>query len=158
MESPNRITNRNSGSHEVTAPVDSNPSSDSRWPSWKIQITTPYAAPTDSRLSRIALIGITIDRNVTSRRANAIANTNANTTGTRSCISWLKSSDPAVNPVTLVCVPGTRSIAQVRQRPIRGVVGAVPRDRDVDGRDGAIRADVDCHGLLEVVASGRLGA
>ena len=31
----------NSGSQETTAPVDSKPSTDSRWPSWKIQTTTP---------------------------------------------------------------------------------------------------------------------
>ena len=41
-------------------------------PCWKTSVSTPKAAATDSRLSTIALIGITIDRNVTSSSRNAI--------------------------------------------------------------------------------------
>ena len=40
-------------------------------PFWNISTSTPYAAPTDSRFNRIALIGITIERNVTSNSRNA---------------------------------------------------------------------------------------
>ena len=40
----------------------------------------PIAAATDSTFSTIALIGITIERNVTSSSRNAIEKTNPNTT------------------------------------------------------------------------------
>ena len=51
------------------------------WPSWKTHTSTPYAAPVESRFSRIALIGITIERNATSSRRNDRARTNAMTCG-----------------------------------------------------------------------------
>ena len=67
-------------------------------------------APTDSRLSTIALIGTTIDRNVTSSSTNASPSTNANTIGRRDLIVSLKSFEPAVMPVTLTSAPGTAPI------------------------------------------------
>ena len=60
----------------------------------------PSAAPTDSRFSRIALIGITIERNVTSSSRNAIRKTNPSTYQMCEAIRSLKSSEPAVKPVT----------------------------------------------------------
>ena len=68
----------------------------------------PYAAPTDSRFSTIALIGTTIDRNVTSSRMNASVRTNANTIGRCDLIASLKSFEPAVKPVTLTSASGSR--------------------------------------------------
>ena len=65
----------------------------------------PIAAATDRMFSRIALIGITIERNVTSSRRNAIAKTNANTYQMRSPISSLKSTEPAVKPLTPTSSP-----------------------------------------------------
>jgi len=73
----------------VIEPVDLKPSSDSRWPYWKIHTSTPYAAPTDSRLSTTALAGITIERKVTSSSRNAVESTNANTSGTCDFIASL---------------------------------------------------------------------
>src|SRR5262249_3848370 len=100
MDRPNRTTNRNSGIQEVIDPVDLKSRNDSRWPCWKIHTSTPYAAPTDSRLSRIALIGITIERNVSSSNTNASPRTNANTIGARDLLLELKSAFPADSPVT----------------------------------------------------------
>ena len=80
--------------------MDSKPSSFSPRPSWKTSFSRPYEAPTDSRLSRIALIGITIERNVASRSRNASPRTNANTSGVLVFITWLKSAVAAAWPVT----------------------------------------------------------
>ena len=49
-------------------------------------------------------------RNVTSSSRNARPSTNANTNGRREFMRSLKSFEPAVMPVTLAVVPGTRSI------------------------------------------------
>src|SRR2546423_777563 len=56
----------------------------------------------------IALIGITIERKVTSRSRNAKPSTNAKTIGARCFIVWLKSCVLAVSPVTASCVSGGR--------------------------------------------------
>ena len=42
---------------------------------------TPYAAPVDSRFSRIALIGMTTERNATSSSTNDSPSTNGKTAG-----------------------------------------------------------------------------
>ena len=110
------------GNHAVTAPVESNPSRLSRLPSWNTQVTMPSAAATDRTFRRIALIGITIDRNVTSSSRNATENTNPNTSQMREDISSLKSTDPAVKPATPTTEPldtppktsGTTSSRSVR--------------------------------------------
>jgi len=41
IESPNRITNRNSGRYDVMPPLDSKPSSFSPAPSWKTSLSIP---------------------------------------------------------------------------------------------------------------------
>ena len=45
-----------------------NPSSSSPRPSWKTRTSSPNAAAVDSRFSRIALIGMTIERKATSSK------------------------------------------------------------------------------------------
>ena len=50
-------------------------------PYWKIAISTPYAAATDSRLRRIAFSAITIERNETRSKPKAKIRTNPNTIG-----------------------------------------------------------------------------
>src|SRR6266536_432536 len=80
MDSPNRITNRNSGSHEVIAPVAFAPIREAPQPYWNTATRMPYAAPTDSRLRTTALSGITMERKVTSSSRNASAITNPKTT------------------------------------------------------------------------------
>ena len=51
------------------------------WPSTKTQTSTPNAAAVESRFRRIALIGMTIDRNATSSSRNDNVRTNAITWG-----------------------------------------------------------------------------
>ena len=63
IDSLNRTTNRNSGSHDVIRPTDVKPSSDSR-SQLADQTMTPYAAPTESRFSVTAVSAITSERNV----------------------------------------------------------------------------------------------
>src|SRR5439155_1163579 len=68
----------------------------------------------------IALIGITIERNVKSKSRKAKPSTNANTIGARCFIVWLKSTLAAVSPVTASCVPAgsvasTGGITSVRR-------------------------------------------
>ena len=70
--------------------------------------STPYAAPTDSRLSTIALAGMTIERNVTSSSRNASDEHEHEDQGARDFISSLKSKEPAVSPVTGASAPGSR--------------------------------------------------
>jgi len=53
----------NTGSHEAMPVVCGRPSA-SPQPCWNTRVRTPKAAATESRLSRIALIGITIERKV----------------------------------------------------------------------------------------------
>ena len=53
----------------------------------------------------MALIGITIEWNVISIRMNASPSTKANTTGVRTPIRSLKSTDAAVPPVTPTSTP-----------------------------------------------------
>ncbi len=72
-------------------PIAVKPSSDCRWPSWKIQTRTPYAAATESRLRTIALTGMTIERNVVMSSRNASVSTNTKTHGARCFMSALKS-------------------------------------------------------------------
>ena len=91
----------------VIAPVDLNPSRPSAQECWKTSVSTPYAAPTESMFSTIAVSGITIDRNVISSSRNVIVNTNANTTGRWDFIESLKSLAPAVSPATSALTPGT---------------------------------------------------
>ena len=61
---------------------------------------SPYAAPTDSRLSRIETSEIPTDRNAISSSTKASPATRASTTGVRSCSWWVKSYSLAVSPVT----------------------------------------------------------
>ena len=70
----------------------------------------PYAAPTESRLSRIALIGITIERNVNNKSRNASENTNPKISGRRSLTSARKSFDWAALPLTFTVAPSTLPI------------------------------------------------
>ena len=52
------------------------PSGSASQPSWKTRTRTPKAAPVESRLSTIALIGITIEWNATSMSRNDRPSTN----------------------------------------------------------------------------------
>ena len=75
-------------------------------PCWKTSTSTPYAAATDSRLSRIALTAITSERNATSISANASRSTKATTIGVFDFSSSAWSFHCAVRPVTPASVFG----------------------------------------------------
>ena len=79
------------GSHCAMPPFDLKFSRCSPQPYWKTATTTPYAAPTESRLSTTALAAITIDRNATSSRPNARSSTNPKTSGADCFIAWFAS-------------------------------------------------------------------
>ena len=59
------------------------PSSSLPTPFWNTSTSSPYAAPTASRLSTIATAGITIERNATVSRMKLSPSTNANTIGSQ---------------------------------------------------------------------------
>ena len=60
----------------------------------------------------IALIGMTIERKVKSSSRNAVASTNAKTTGRCDLVTSVQSFDPAEKPVTSAVVPGTLPIVE----------------------------------------------
>ena len=76
-------------------------------PNWNTSTMSPNVALTDSVFMMIALIGTTIERNVTSSRMNASASTKPNTIGRCAFMASLKSLLPAVMPVMSTVVPGT---------------------------------------------------
>ncbi len=65
-----------------------------------MRTSRPYAAPTENRLSTIAVIGMTTERNVASRSRNASPSTKRMTHGMRDFICSLKSCVAAVSPAT----------------------------------------------------------
>src|SRR3954454_10126605 len=75
-------------------------------PCWKTSTSTPYAAATESRLSRIALAATTIERKATSISANANSSTNAITGARFDLSSAAESFHEAVRPVTPASAPG----------------------------------------------------
>ena len=76
-------------------------------PFWNTSVTAPYAAPTDSRFIRIALIGTTIERNTTIRSRNDRPSTNANTIHWYESVTSRKSRKIAEFPPTNTSTPGT---------------------------------------------------
>src|SRR6266540_6999399 len=93
--------------NDATPPVKSKPRICFPHPCWKTSTSTPYAAATESRLSRIAFTAITSERNEKSNRTNANVSTNRNTNGADDFIESLKSFVNAVSPVTPDSVFGT---------------------------------------------------
>ena len=69
-------------------------------PHSKMATITPYAAPMDSRLSMAAFVAITTDRKAMISRTNAIATTTRISHSIRELIRLVKSTAPAVAPVT----------------------------------------------------------
>ena len=107
MDSPNRTTNRNSGSQLATECVLVKLRSDCPQPRWNSATTTPWAAAADSRLRVTAVRGMRIERKETSSRTNASSKTNAKTQPVRCPMRVLKSTVPAVSPATSTRTPGT---------------------------------------------------
>ena len=74
----------NSGTQLSITPLGVIPSGPANQPSWKTSTRTPYAAATDSRLSRIALIGMTIEWKAMSISRNDSPSTKPKISGTPS--------------------------------------------------------------------------
>src|SRR3954453_668053 len=90
-------------------------------PHWNTATTTPYAAPTESRLSTAALVAITTDRNATVSRTNDSATTVRISHGIRAAIRPAKSTVPAVVPTREVRAARSGS-TEGRSRSTRSVV------------------------------------
>lgn len=63
MESPKRITNRNSGTRDPIDPVERKSSSPSAQVCWKTRTSSPSAAAADSRFSATPISPRTTERN-----------------------------------------------------------------------------------------------
>ena len=77
MDSPNTIANISIGTNAGIGRSWSIPRNWEPQPHWKTATTTPYAAPTDSRLRIAALTEITSERNATVSRTRASSSTTA---------------------------------------------------------------------------------
>src|SRR5262245_47658898 len=91
-------------------------------PHWKIATTTPYAAPTESRFIAAAFSPIASDRNAAVSRISDIRTTAKMRSGNRSITFEVKSTDPAVVPVTRVSTPLTWGSTESRRVLTRSVV------------------------------------
>ena len=125
----------------------------------------PYAAPTESRLSRIALSATTIERNETSRIRKAKMRTKPKTSGAVVVIlasqSWSsggRAGDRVLDAVDLADRAREDLVAQRRERGLRVGVRAVAGERDVDRRDGAVAAGLDLDRALHLAGRERLAA
>ena len=134
-------------------PFDWKPSRLSPQPHWKTATSTPYAAPTESRLSTIAFTAITIERNETSSSRNANTSTKPNTIGAFCFSSAFSSADCGRGAgdgvgrrrTTLPIVAGRISLRSVVERRVRHGVGALAdeRDRRPGRRCAPVDLDVD---------------
>src|SRR5690606_23300518 len=98
--SPKSTQKRKIGIQASMVGVVSKLKKSARYPFWKTRTIAPYAAPTESRFIRIALIGTTIERKTTSRSRKLRLSTNANTIGVQRSTSEKKSALKAVSPET----------------------------------------------------------
>ena len=115
---------------------------------WKISTSSPYAAPTDSRLSTIAVSGITTDRNVISSSRNASAEherDHPRHPRLHLLVEVVRAGglarDGVVDAVDLAERPRQHDVAQRGQRGERRLVVAVPGERDLHVGDGVVLAD-----------------
>ena len=74
-------------------------------PYWYAATMAPNAAAVPSRLSRIALRGIAMDRNIAMSRRKLAPSTNATTTHARDVNRWMRSIVAAWSPVTWPTAP-----------------------------------------------------
>src|SRR5579859_1106259 len=87
-------------------------------PHWKMATITPTAAPIDSRFRIAAFVAMTTDRKAVVSRMNAIAITARISQASLLVIRLVKSTAPAVVPVTYVvaCCLGSTSSRRVATR------------------------------------------
>jgi hypothetical protein len=100
MLNPNRIANSITGMNDTTGTPLSTPSRPAPTPSWNTATTTPYAAPTDSRLKTAETSGIQSDRNAAISSSTESPITTPMNSGSRAATLSEKSSKPAVLPPT----------------------------------------------------------
>jgi len=110
MLSPKTMANMSTGTKDSIGPVPM-PSSPAPWPSWKISVTKPSAAPIDSRFMIAALIGMNTERKTTSRSSALSSTTTPTNSGSLLATTSEKSSLEAVKPPTSTRAPVSRSIA-----------------------------------------------
>ena len=99
MLSPKTIANISTGTNDSIGPVPM-PSSPAPWPSWKMRVTKPSAAPIDSRFMTAALIGMTTERNTASSSSALKSTTTPTNSGSLPATTREKSSLDAVKPPT----------------------------------------------------------
>src|ERR1700722_12844812 len=99
MDSPNKITNRNTGTQVVTGIRSGNPNSPRSQPSWVTSTSTPYEALIDSRFMTAALSATVTDRNTTVSKIMDTATTIATSNGSRRPITLVKATLAALGPV-----------------------------------------------------------
>src|ERR1700742_4739059 len=100
MDRPNTMQNTSIGTYAGMGSVDCRPIRLLAQPHWKMATMTPKAAPIERMLRIAALIAITTDRNAVVSSRNEIATTARISQISRPAIWLLKSTDPAVGPVT----------------------------------------------------------
>lgn len=83
------------GMIDSTAPTEVNPKQADKWPSWKIQVTTPNDAPSDTTLSSRALTGMTIDPVMRKSSAKVASTTSAAAYGAPAAIDSARSMSEA---------------------------------------------------------------
>ena len=150
MDRPNSTTKTNNGIQDSIAPGAVVPISPAPHPCWKTATITPYAAPTDSRLSPIVVAAIMIELNATSIRMNVMPMTNRKT-GTMPCCSWLLKSlfprevaaDERLAAGDLPDGGGHDRVVQRAQRVLGDGVGSGAGQRNLDL--GQVRGRVDGH-------------
>jgi hypothetical protein len=99
MESPNRMTNRNAGTHVVTGMFSGKPKSRPPQPHCVTAVSTPYAAVTDSRFISAAFTATTTERNTVSSSTIDSATTVATSHGSRLPMKFAKATFAAFGPV-----------------------------------------------------------
>ena len=133
------------------------------WAQFVLAVFVASIARRDSRLSTIALIGTTIERNVTSSRMNVRLSTNRNTIWDmqlHDVDEVLRAGGQAGHRdlgIRQLADGGRDNIgAQDLERALGRGVGAAALDRQGDDRDGLVGADVDRGGLGELTGGDRL--
>jgi len=107
MLRPKTIANISTGTNDSIGPVPM-PIRSAPWPSWKISVTKPSAAPIDRRFMIAALIGITTERKTTSSNRALSRTTTPTKSGSLEATTREKSSVEAVKPPTSTCAPVLR--------------------------------------------------
>src|SRR5581483_11731123 len=100
IDRPKSTEKRKSGTHASIESTCWKPSSPLPTPCRKTRITSPYAAPTDSRLRTIEVAATTIERKTTVSRMKLSPSTKTNTFGSHALIASMKSTLSAVSPPT----------------------------------------------------------